>query len=108
LRGSSFFGGLLPVRFAFEGFPLPSSTLCPRRTFSMQSVLQALGTILFSLAWTAVVVGAVLGAVFISTHLFSARGDQQAVVVGIGLACAVIPYCIARAATAFVWYFRGS
>jgi magnesium-transporting ATPase (P-type) len=54
------------------------------------------------LLWTLTIIGALLGAMFVVAGLFGeSRGPEQGVMATIGIACAVIPYCIARATSEF-------
>lgn len=55
---------------------------------------------LVSACWVLTVIGSLLGIVIVCFGMIMAQSaPQEAVVVSLGIACAVVPYCLARAAS---------
>ncbi len=56
--------------------------------------------VFLTLVWTLVLGGVILGAIILITGMTAAASaPQEAVIISLALACAILPYCFARALT---------
>jgi hypothetical protein len=65
-----------------------------------KSLAYNIGRFFLALAWGGAIIGAGIGIFILVTGLATAQSaPQEAVVAALACACAIIPYCIARAFT---------
>lgn len=80
----------------YEPAPVPFTSSDENKIVQVQ--IHHKTTWLVAACWVLTVVGSLLGIVIVGVGMLIAQSaPQEAVVVALGIACAVVPYCLARA-----------